>query len=222
MTEKPLSAVEKVKGESHGLRGDLAAQLAAGGDHFSDASAQLLKFHGTYQQEDRDQRVALRGTAGRPVAGCPTEPDPIYGTRYLPRKFKVAFAFPDDNCCDVHSNDLGFLVVAQGDRLAGFNVLVGGGMGRTHGKTDTYPRLADMLGFARTGEVREVAEAVVKVQRDHGNRSDRRHARLKYLLDQQGLDWFRDQVERQLGRSLAPAAPVQVSDIHHHPRWHQT
>jgi sulfite reductase (ferredoxin) len=139
----------------------------------------------------------------------------------LPRKFKLAFAFPDDNCCDVHSNDLGFLVVTHGERLAGFNVLVGGGMGRTHGKTDTYPRLADTLGFARTGEVREVAEAVVKVQRDHGNRSDRRHARLKYLLDKEGLDWFRDQVERQLGRPLAPAAPVEVSDIEDHLGWHQ-
>src|SRR5205807_1799079 len=142
---------------------------------------------------------------GEPVAGRPTEPDPIYGTRYLPRKFKLAFAFPDDNCCDVHSNDLGFLLVVQGDRLAGFNVLVGGGMGRTHGKTDTYPRLADTLGFARTGEVREVAEAVVKVQRDHGNSRDRCH----------------EQVERQLGRPLAPAAPVQVSDIEDHLGWHE-
>src|SRR6266516_5079464 len=97
-------------------------------------------------------RMACCRGAGRTTrSGSPGgEPDPIYGTRYLPRKFKLAFAFPDDNCCDVHSNDLGFLVVAQGDRLAGFNVLVGGGMGRTHGKTDTYPRLADTLGFART------------------------------------------------------------------------
>src|SRR5207247_7372296 len=78
---------------------------------------------------------------GEPVAGGPPggEPDPIYGTRYLPRKFKLAFAFPDDNCCDVHSNDLGFLVVAQGARLAVSNVLAGGGMGRTHGSTDSYP-----------------------------------------------------------------------------------
>ena len=341
MTDKPLSPVEKVKEESRGLRGGLADELALGTDHFSDADAQLLKFHGTYQQEDRDRRRERRGTDSEPahqfmvrckipggvltgaqylvidelaerygngtlrvttrqgnqfhgvlkgdlkamirsvndvlvttlgacgdvvrnviscpaplagglraevlrvarrvsdhllprtqayheiwldgesVAGGSPEPDPIYGTRYLPRKFKVAFAFPDDNCCDVHSNDLGFLVVTQGERLAGFNVLVGGGMGRTHGKTDTYPRLADTLGFARTGEVVEVAEAVVKVQRDHGNRSDRRHARLKYLLDQEGLDWFRDQVERQLGRPLAPAAAVDVSDIEDHLGWHE-
>jgi len=121
----------------------------------------------------------------------------------------------------VHSNDLGFLVVADAGRLVGFNVLVGGGMGRTHGKTDTYPRLADTLGFARTGEVVEVGEAVVKVQRDYGNRSDRRHARLKYLLDKQGLDWFRDQVERELGRPLAPAASVDVSGIEDHLGWHR-
>src|SRR5204862_74193 len=95
------------------------------------------------------------------------------------------------------------------------------GMGRTHGKTVTYPRHADTLGFARMEEVVEVAEAVVKVQRDHGDRSDRRHARLKYLLDKQGLDWFRDQVERQLGRPLAPAAPVEVSDIQDHLGWHE-
>jgi len=157
---------------------------------------------------------------GEQVAGGPLESEPIYGTRYLPRKFKVAFAFPDDNCCDVHSNDLGFLVVQEGGQLLGFNVLVGGGMGKTHGKEDTYPRLADVLGFAATEQVVEVAEAVVKVQRDHGNRSDRRHARLKYLLDKEGLDWFRKHVERQLGRRLAPASDIEVSGIADHLGWH--
>jgi sulfite reductase (ferredoxin) len=157
---------------------------------------------------------------GPPSPPGPPEPEPIYGTRYLPRKFKVALAFPDDNCCDVHSNDLGFLVVAEEGRLIGFNVLVGGGLGRTHGKEDTYPRLADTLGFARTADVIAVAEAVVKVQRDHGNRSDRRHARLKYLLDRQGLDWFRGEVEREVGRPVDPPAPVEVSDIEDHLGWH--
>src|SRR5439155_399551 len=230
----PLSAVEKVKEESHGLRGDLAPQLAAGGDHFSDASAQLLKFHGTYQQEDRDQRRALRGTDGEPahqfMVRCKIPGGVLTGEQYLviddlaDRYGNGTLRVTTRQGNQFHgvlSNDLGFLVVVQGDRLAGFNVLVGGGMGRTHGKTDTYPRLADTLGFARIGEVREVAEAVVKVQRDHGNRSDRRHARLKYLLDKQGLDWFREQVERQLGRPLAPAASVQVSDIEDHLGWHE-
>src|SRR5207237_3880323 len=157
---------------------------------------------------------------GEQVAGGPPESEPIYGTHYLPRKFKVAFAFPDDNCCDVHSNDLGFLVVQEGGQLLGCNVLVGGGMGKTHGKEDTYPRLADMLGFAATEQVVEVAEAVVKVQRDHGNRGDRRHARLKYLLDKEGLDWFRKQVERQLGRRLAPASDIDVSGLADRTGWH--
>ena len=341
--DEPLSAVERVKEESHGLRGNLVRELAAGTSHFSDASAQLLKFHGSYQQEDRDKRREQRGTDAQPahqlmvrckvpggvltgpqylaidaladrygngtlrvttrqgnqfhgvlkgdlkatiravndvlvttlgacgdvvrnVVSCPApipgglreevlrvarvlsdhllprtrayheiwldgeqvagggeppESEPIYGTRYLPRKFKVAFAFPDDNCCDVHSNDLGFLVVSEGGRLVGFNLLVGGGMGRTHGKDDTYPRLADTLGFASLDEVRGVAVAVVTVQRDHGNRGDRRHARLKYLLDAQGPDWFRDQVEQRLGRRLAPPAPVQVSGIEDHLGWHE-
>lgn len=338
--EKKLSAVERIKEASNRLRGHLAAELAERSAHVSDESAQLLKFHGSYQQEDRDQRRAQRGTDAEPahqfmvrckipggvlsgpqylvidgladrygngtlrvttrqgnqfhgvlkgdlratiravndalvttlgacgdvvrnVVSCPApesgglrdqvisvarglsdhllprtrayheiwldgeqvasgapESEPIYGTRYLPRKFKVAFAFPDDNCCDVHSNDLGFLIVAERGDLIGFNVLVGGGMGKTHGKEDTYPRLADTLGFVRSGEVVEVAEAVVKVQRDHGNRSDRRHARLKYLLDKEGLDWFRRQVERQLGRRLAPPADVDVSEIADHLGWH--
>src|SRR5438309_9335926 len=249
--DKPLSAVERVKQESRGLRGDLADQLVAPADHFSGPGAQLLKFHGTYQQEAGDQRRERRGgdadpahqfmvrckipggvlsavqylvideladrygngtlrvttrqgnqfhgvlkgdlkatiravndalvttlgacgdvarnvvscpaplsgglrdqvvsvarrlsdhllprtrayheiwLDGQPVAGAPPESEPIYGTRYLPRKFKVAFAFPGDNCCDVHSNDLGFLVVQEGGQLLGCNVLVGGGMGKT-------------------------------------------------------------------------------------------
>src|SRR6266516_3476564 len=260
MTEKPLSAVEQVKEESHGLRGDLAAQLAAGGDHFSEAGAQLLKFHGTYQQEDRDQRRERRGTDSEPghqfMVRCKIPGGVLTSEQYLvideladrygngtlrvttrqgnqfhgvlKGDLKATIRSVNDvlvttlgACGDVDSNDLGFLVVTQGERLAGFNVLVGGGMGRTHGKTDTYPRLADTLGFARTAEFVEVAGAVVKVQRDHGNRSDRRHARLKYLLDKQGLDWFRDQVERQLRRPLAPAAPVEVSDIQDHLGWHE-
>src|SRR5205823_7191716 len=98
---------------------------------------------------------------------------------YLPRKFKTAIAFPDDNCTDVYSNDLGFVVIPDGDSLAGFNVLVGGGLGMTHGKKVTYARLADPLGFATPEDVVQVAEAVITVQRDYGDRRDRRHARLK-------------------------------------------
>src|SRR2546426_6959017 len=123
----------------------------------------------------------------------------------------------------VNGSDLGFWPSPAADvrdRLAGFNVLVGGGLGMTHGKKVPYPRLADPLGFVAPEQVVEVAEAVITVQRDYGDRSDRRHARLKYLLDDRGLEWFRAQVEQRLGRPLAPPAAVRVSDVHDHLGWH--
>src|SRR5439155_23817520 len=111
-------------------------------------------------------------------------------------------AFPDDNCTDVYSNDLGFLAIPDGDRVAGFNVLVGGGLGMTHGKKVTYPRLADPPGFAAPEDVIQVAEAVLTVQRHYGDRVDRRHALLKYLLADRRTDRFRAQLEPQLGGAL--------------------
>lgn len=159
---------------------------------------------------------------GELVAGGPPEAveDPIYGTTYLPRKFKTAIAFPDDNCTDVYANDLGLLAIPEDGRLAGFNVLVGGGMGQTHGKAETFPRLASVLAFATPEEVIDVATAVIIVQRDHGNRANRKRARLKYLIEDNGLDWFRAKVEEQLGRPLVPARDVEVSDVHDHIGWH--
>lgn len=339
-----LSEAEQIKQESRGLRGDLAAELVAETDHFSEDSRHLLKFHGSYEQEDRDLRRArkkeglgpayqfmirskvpggvlsaaqylvhdaLAGSFGngtlrvttrqgiqlhgvvkgglwatihalnealvstlgacgdvvRNVVGCPApipggaraevleiidrvnrhffptsgayheiwidgervldneeraaEPDPIYGERYLPRKFKIAFAFPEDNCTDVHANDLGFLAVVREGRVAGFNVLVGGGLGQTHGKADTFPRLAEPLAYVTPDEVLDVATAVVAVQRDYGNRANRRRARLKYLIEERGIDWFRAETERYLGRALAPAQPVRVTAAHDHLGWHR-
>lgn len=159
---------------------------------------------------------------GERVVGESAEPvlDPLYGARYLPRKFKIGFGYPDDNCCDVHSNDLGFLAVRDGEGIAGFDVLVGGGLGATHNKPDTYPRLASALGFVRQEDVCRVSEAVVALHRDFGDRSNRRHARLKYVIDDQGLSWFREQVEARLGFPLEPARDVGVSGIHDHLGWH--
>lgn len=337
------SAAEGIKAASDGLRGTLASEAADGGTHFSESARQLLKFHGAYEQDDRDARrvrkdageepaysfmlraklpggvltgrqyqvfdalagrygngtlrvttrqdfqlhgilkgdlkgtiaavnatlVTTLGACGdvvRNVVTCPApvrdrvrdevlalatrlsshllpatrayheiwldgervaeengEPavDPLYGTRYLPRKFKIGFGYPDDNCCDVHSNDLGFLTVRDGDRLAGFNVLVGGGLGATHGKPDTYPRLASPLAFVRPGGVCRVSEAVVAVHRDYGDRSNRRHARLKYVIDDHGLPWFRARVEAHLGAPLEPPRDVDVTEIHDHLGWHE-
>lgn len=335
------SQVERIKEASRGLRGPLAEELGQPTDHFSEEAKQVLKFHGSYQQDDRDVRrerkrarlgpayscmirsripggalsaeqylvhddladtcgggtlrlttrqtiqlhgvlkgdlarairglnralvttLATCGDVNRNVMTCPVpgargprrqaldvarrlsehllpqtrayheiwiegelaaggapEPDPIYGDRYLPRKFKTAIGMPDDNCTDVYSNDLGLLAIAEGDRLRGFNVLVGGGLGQTHGKEETYPRLADALGFVADDEVLEVASAVITTQRDFGNRANRRRARLKYLIDERGLDWFRGEVERRLGRALAPPAAVGVTGVHDHLGWHE-
>ena len=335
-----LSESERIKERSQGLRAPLAEELENDRSHLSEEAKQVLKFHGSYQQDDRDVRRQRRkaglepdysfmirskipggvltaaqylvhdqladrygdgtlrittrqgiqlygvvkgdlhgtirslneslvttlgacGDVGRNTLGCPAplpgelrdrvlgwatslsdhllprsgayheiwvngekveelgaEAEPIYGMRYLPRKFKTAFAFPEDNCTDLLSNDLGFLVIANGSHLEGFNVVVGGGLGRTHNKPETYPRLADPLCFVRPEQLIEVATAVLTTQRDYGDRVDRRQARLKYLIDRMGLDWFRTQVEERVGRPLKDPEPVQVTDIHDHLGWH--
>lgn len=340
--ETALSDVERIKEESRGLRGTLAAELENDAAHVSHDAERILKFHGSYMQEDRDQRrerkkaglepayqfmvrsklpggvmtanqylvqdeladrygngtmrittrqgfqfhgilkgnlrasirdlnnalVTTFGACGdvvRNVVACPApmegsvreevigwartlkqetlprthsyheiwvegvsvtkeadevEEDLLYQNRYLPRKFKIGFGFPEDNCNDVHSNDLGLLAIAEGGRLDGFNVLVGGGLGQTHGKGETFPRLADTLGFVTPAELVEVSKAVIAVQRDYGNRATRKRARLKYLIAERGIDWFRAEVERYLGRPIAPAREVEVTGIHDHLGWH--
>jgi sulfite reductase (ferredoxin) len=316
---------ERTKAESRGLRGSIAAELAEATTHFSDEAAQLLKFHGTYQQEDRDARKAardagddkaygfmirikatagripavlwravdeladrhgnatirittrqalqlhgvrkadlratvadvvahlgstqgtcgdvvrnvvappwplsapayeaVRGLAGRLAAefawrsggyleiwqdgeavhGAEPADEPIYGTTYLPRKFKIAVTAVGDNSVDVLTNDLGLIAVTdRAGEVVGYDVVAGGGMGRTHGKTTTYPRLASALGFVPAARAVAAVRAIVLVQRDFGDRTDRRHARLKYLIDGRGLEWFRAEVERVAGFAFEP------------------
>ncbi len=144
---------------------------------------------------------------GNKLQSTETEVEPIYGDTYLPRKFKSAFVVPPQNDVDVFAQDLGFIAITENGRLRGFNVTVGGGMGMSHGETQTYPRLADVLGFCTTEHVNAVAEAVVTTQRDFGDRTNRYHARLKYTIDDRGLDWFRSEVERRLGWQLAEPRP---------------
>ncbi len=342
MTTAPKrSAVEAVKDSSRRLRGSLADELAAGGSQVSDAGEALLKFHGTYEQYDRDSatarktqglekeysfmvrvrmpggrltaaqylaldeladrhgnatlRVTTRQTiqfhgilkghlkpaiaaindtllttqstcgdvvrnvtttaaprrdvrharleadanllsaallphsrayheifldeAAAPAAGEETEP--LYGATYLPRKFKIGLALPEDNSIDVLSNDLGLVAVWRDGALRGYNVAVGGGMGMTHNRPDTFPRLASVVGSVGADELLAVAEAVVRVQRDHGGRADRKRARLKYLVEDQGLPWIRAAIGAELGHELAdplPAPPFQVPEVL---GWHE-
>ncbi len=337
------SKVEGIKVNSRHLRGQIAEELAQDTARFSEEQVQLLKFHGTYQQEDRDARQARKaagaekaymmmvrsripggaltaaqylvqddlagrygngtlrfttrqsiqlhgvlkgdlhptihaineallstlaacGDVNRNVMACPApaagraqaqvqemahriamhlaprsrayheiwidgekvtdeeaaeEVEPIYGPTYLPRKFKIGVAFPGDNCIDVYTQDVGLVAHLDGDDLAGFTVLIGGGMGMTHGKAETFPRLATPLCFVSPDETLEVVETIVTVQRDYGDRQNRKHARMKYLVEERGIAWFRAQVERRLGRILCGPRAVQWHGVEDHLGWHR-
>ncbi|HEU5369798.1 MAG TPA: NADPH-dependent assimilatory sulfite reductase hemoprotein subunit [Ktedonobacterales bacterium] len=339
------SKVEQIKMNSRHLRGQIVEELAQPTTHFSDAQVQLLKFHGMYQQEDRDARQARKaakeekayqfmvrsripggvltaeqylveddlagaygnatlrvttrqgfqlhgvlkgdvqaalktinasllstlaacGDVNRNVMACPAPHssrlhaqieaiahdiamylaprsrayheiwidgeqieiveaqeeeivEPIYGPTYLPRKFKIGVAFPGDNCIDVYTQDLGLVAQLEGERLAGFTVLVGGGMGMTHGKTATYPRLGTPLCFAAPEEILQVVETIVTIQRDYGDRQNRKHARMKYLVEEQGIAWFRAELEQRLGRAVADPYPISWQSAEDHLGWHE-
>lgn len=146
---------------------------------------------------------------GEKVSGMPDteEVEPMYGPTYLPRKFKIGIAVPPSNDIDVFSQDLGFIAIVEDGKLAGFNVAIGGGMGMTHGDRSTYPQLAKVIGFIRPEQICEVAEKVITIQRDYGNRSERKNARFKYTVDRLGLETVKEELERRLGWRLDEARP---------------
>jgi sulfite reductase (ferredoxin) len=344
-TEAPkLSPLEKIKEESQFLKGTIDTEMAAESDHFGKADIQLLKFHGTYQQDDRDRRAELKKSGGgkayammvrcripggrisseqmlaqldlcdelgnstlkvtsrqtiqlhgvlkkdlratinrineielstlaacgdvnRNIMCCPakradgvhqemvrltdeltealaprtpayhelwvTDPDtgektlegggpvsePLYGPTYLPRKFKTGIALPEDNCIDIYTQDLGFLAIVRDGSIIGYNVLVGGGMGTTPALKRTYPALAKRMAFCTPDQVVEVAKAVIKVQRDHGNREDRKVARMKYLVDNWGIEKFRAAVEEYFGAPLEDCKEDDVTGFDDHMGW---
>lgn len=147
--------------------------------------------------------------------------DPLYGKTYLPRKFKVAFVIPPINDQDVLANDLGLIAIVENDQLVGYNLAVGGGMGRSHGNEQTYPRLADVLGFIAPKELVEVAKAVLTIHRDFGDRTDRKHARLKYVVAERGVDWVRGEIERRTGLKLGPPRPFHFTTTQDSLGWHR-
>lgn len=338
------SKVEHIKSESNHLRGQIGEELAQDSTHFSDAQVQLIKFHGIYQQEDRDARQARKaagsekayqfmvrsripggmltaeqylvedelarryangtlrittrqgfqlhgifkgdlhstihtineallstlaacGDVNRNVMACPApaanraqaqvqeiahriamhlaprthayheiwvdgeqvdivslregdENEPIYGPTYLPRKFKIGVAFAGDNCIDAYTQDIGLVAALEGEHLGGFTILVGGGMGMTHGKTETFPRLATPLCYATVDEVLPVVETIVMIQRDYGDRQNRKHARMKYVVEERGIAWFRAELERRLVHSVQDPRPISWHDVEDHLGWH--
>lgn len=158
----------------------------------------------------------------KPLADKKEEDDPLYQERYLPRKFKIAIAIPPNNDVDVFANDLGLIAIVEKDKLKGFNLVVGGGLGATHGNANTYPRLGNVLGFLDSEEkVLKAAYEVITIQRDYGNRSDRKLSRLKYTVDKMGVEAFKAELEKRCGFILAPEKPYEFTSRSDFFGWHK-
>ena len=199
-----MSAANPALSPAHAAAHDLAGRIS---DHLSPQT-------GAYHEIWLDgEKVAAEGAV---------ESEPIYGPTYLPRKFKIGIAVPPVNDVDVFSQDLGFIaVVGEDGALQGWDVAVGGGMGMTHGEPETYPRTGEVIGFCTPDQAVAVAVAVVTAQRDFGDRANRKHARLKYTIDDRGLDWFRGEVERRLGWRLDAPCGVRFAKMGDAYGWQQ-
>lgn len=159
---------------------------------------------------------------GKERVATSEEEEPFYGPTYLPRKFKIGFAVPPSNDIDIYTQDLGFVAIAGPDGLKGFNVTIGGGMGRSDQDPNTYARLADVIGFIPKDRLIACADAVMGVQRDYGNRAERSRARFKYTVDDKGLDWVKGEVERRMGAPLEPARPFEFTSNGDSFGWRET
>ena len=224
----------KVRNVVRGIDEVLLTSLAACGDVnrnvMFDPNPDLTPIHqAVLQQVKAVQKHLLPKTKayheiyieGELAAGGPQESEPIYGDKYLPRKFKIGFAVPPSNGVDIFSQDLGYIAIVEDGKLVGYNVTAGGGMGRSHNKEETYPRLGDVLGFITPDQVVDIAEAVVTTQRDFGDRSNRAHARLKYTIDDRGVEWFKSEVEKRSGVSFQAARSYQLTSIMDDYGWTQ-
>ena len=187
------------------LHGEVWALAKATSDH---VIPRMRAYHEIWYGEQR-------------VAGSPEAEEPFYGTTYLPRKFKIGFVIPPTNDIDVYAQDLGFIAIVDDGRLTGFNVAIGGGLGQTDRDASTWPRLADVIGFVTPERVLAVCDAVMGVQRDHGDRHNRAHARFKYTIDDHGLDWIKAEIERRQGFALAPARDFAFTSNGDTPGWQQ-
>ena len=201
---------------AHRLAEELAPRMPAYREIWLDGG------EGVTRQESPAPRCAGYPASG----GCdePPSPDleePFYGPTYLPRKFKVAVGLPGDNCVDLYTHDVGLMAVCDNFNVVGYNVLVGGGMGTTPGRSDTFPALAQRMAFATVDQTLGVVQAILQLFRDFGNRSDRRQARLKYLLAEWGLERLKGRVESVLGYALPGPRPDEVWDIDDHVGWRE-
>jgi sulfite reductase (ferredoxin) len=175
----------------------------------------LLPTSGAYKE------IWVDGEPWSEAQGAGEAPDPLYRDRYLPRKFKIGLALPEDNTIDVLTNDLGIVALWEAGELAGYNFFLGGGHGATHNKPETYPRMATAVCFVEPHELVDAAKAVVRLHRDWGDRTNRRHARLKYVIAERGEEWARERLSEDLGKALAPARPMARFQVPDHLGWHE-
>jgi sulfite reductase (ferredoxin) len=178
-------------------------------------SAHLLPRTGAYHE------IWVDGEKWRENAGADEPSDPLYGERYLPRKFKAGLAIPEDNTIDVLTNDLAIVPLWEEGQLTGYDFLLGGGHGMTHNMPKTYPRLASPVAFVEPDDLLDAAAAVVRLHRDYGDRGNRRHARLKYVIAEQGEEWARARLEEYLGKRLEPCRPLPPLAVPDHLGWHE-
>lgn len=175
-------------------------------------------YHEIWMEDENGEKVRQKFDEDQPETL-----EPIYGKAYLPRKFKTAIAYPGDNCVDVLSNDIGMVALLEEDGVTihGFNIFVGGSMGATHNDPATYPALAVPLGYVPRHQIIDVAEKIVLLQRDHGDRTDRKHARMKYVVYEWGIDAFRAKLEEYLGYRIEPFRDMPPLEFEDHLGWHQ-
>jgi sulfite reductase (NADPH) hemoprotein beta-component len=191
--------------EDSALHGEVASLAKTVSDH---VIPKTRAYHEIWYGEDK-------------VASSDAE-EPFYGRTYLPRKFKIGFVIPPSNDIDVYTQDLGFIVIAGAGGLEGFNVVLGGGMGRSDQDAGTYPRLGDVVGFIAKSDVVACADAVMGVQRDYGNRVNRARARFKYTIDEKGLDFIKAAIEQRMGRTFEPARPFAFTSNGDRYGWRET
>ncbi|MGH7039986.1 MAG: NADPH-dependent assimilatory sulfite reductase hemoprotein subunit, partial [Stellaceae bacterium] len=165
--------------------------------------------------------IWVEGEPWREEGGQGEAPDPLYGARYLPRKFKIGLAVPEDNTIDVLTNDLAIVALFAGERLLGYNFLLGGGHGMTHNNPKTYPRMATPVAFIEPDDLTPAAAAVVTLHRDYGDRGDRRYARLKYVIAERGEAWARARLSEYLGKPLEPCRAMPDFMVPDHLGWHE-
>ncbi|SAM07657.1 hypothetical protein [Absidia glauca] len=211
-----------IRGINHSLLSTLAACGDVNRNIMVTPVTEIPEIHEQVQQFSNDMMLHLAPKtnayheiwlADEMVAGHAVQDvEPIYGPTYLPRKFKIVVAVPPNNDVDIYAHDLGFIAIVEGKKVVGYNVTVGGGMGMTHGNKKTYPRPATMFGYVPAEAAIKVSEAVMTTQRDYGDRTNRKHARLKYTIDDHGVDFFKAQVEERSGYKFEPARDFVFKD----------